>query len=214
MKMLIRTLLILLLTAAMPALAFAEPVAYLSLRSEPGDFVGGGQSVDLMYRSPQDLIRAGVWRRFADGSPSLVAFDAWAPNAYATLLFGTHELGIPLQPGTYTDAQRAPFAEPGHAGLDVSFQHRGSNTLWGSFTILEATFMRDDAGALQVRTFDALFSQRSEYQAPVLSGHFRYNAAGDDLAPVPEPGTMLLLGSGVAALMVRYRRRGGTAAQG
>src|SRR5262249_59570023 len=84
--------------------------------------------------------------------------------------------------------QRADFASPGHPGLDVSFQNRGSNTLTGEFTITEVTFMTGPAG-LEVETFAASFEQHSEGAAPALFGDFTYDAR---ITAVPEPGTFAL----------------------
>ncbi len=91
-------------------------------------------------------------------------------NTYANLTFSTQKIDTYLAPGEYLDAERAPFASPGHPGLDVSFQNRGCNTLTGSFNILEASFGVDGA----VDSFRATFSQNCEGGPAALIGRFSY----------------------------------------
>ena len=76
-------------------------------------------------------------------------------------------------------------ATPGHPGLDVSFQNRGSNTLTGQFTIRDLTFS-DDLATIATVVVD--FEQHSEGLAPALFGHLEYNVAG-----LPEPSPLALL---------------------
>ena len=61
-------------------------------------------------------------------------------NTFALLFFGTDQLGIPIQPGFYPDAQRADFAEPGHPGLDVGFQNTGQMECGGSLQLTTLPF--------------------------------------------------------------------------
>ena len=168
-------MLVLICSVAAPAFAFATPIAHPSLQSQPGDFIGQGGTFDILYQSPPDTVSGQIRRRLADGSPSELLFllDSPAPgNQFALLFFGTDQLGVPIQPGTYPNAQRADFATPGHPGLDVSFQNRGSNTLTGSFTILDVTFFSDPLAGLQIATFHAQFEQHSEGAVPQCSEIF------------------------------------------
>jgi hypothetical protein len=127
-----------------------------------------------------------------------------ADNTYAILDFGTNRLGVPLTPGTFYDnAQRTPFAQPGHPGLEVIFQNRASSTLTGNFTIEDLTFTRDPrTGALQLLTFDATFEQHSEGAAPALFGEIQFNEpqVGPSTS-VPEPTTVFLFGVGILGLV-------------
>src|SRR5262249_13838098 len=110
----------------------------------------GGQTSLVMVSDPGDSIGAGRTYSFTPGSGN---FSAWMSNpgadghfntvniAYTqqgftewwNLVFSTTWLGVDLAPGTYTDAERAPFAELGHPGLEVYGDGRGANTLIGSF---------------------------------------------------------------------------------
>ena len=118
--------------------------------------------------------------------------DPTAPfNTFTTLDFGTNQLGIPLQPGFYPNAEREAFASPGHPGLDVTFQNRGSNTLTGNFTVAGITLGPNDV----LQTFSVSFEQHSEGAAAALFGTFTYDANA-----VPEPATYVLMVTGPALL--------------
>ena len=197
-----------------PGAAQAD-VVHLTLQSQPGDFVGQGMNWDITYTSPgPSLISPQIRRRLPDGSPAellwvLSGGTGNGSNTFALVFFGTDALGIPIQPGTYPNARRADFAPPGFAGLDVSFQNRGSNEVFGSFTITDVTFSPD---LQQILTFDATFEQHSESPtAPALFGHFQFNEPLIGPAAIPEPSSLTSLGLGVLGLLgwgwLRRKRR-------
>jgi hypothetical protein len=126
---------------------------------------------------------------FALGDPT-AAF-----NTFTSLDFGTNQLGIPLQPGFYANAEREAFASPGHPGLDVTFQNRGSNVLTGNFTVTNSTFGPNNL----IETFAVTFEQHSEGATPALFGTFTYDAN----ATIPEPSTLALIVCGTAILLRR-----------
>ncbi len=175
--------------------------AELILSSQPGDFIGQGGSYDITY--PGAEISAQIRRTLPSGQPAELLFVlghvAPSPNTFALLFFGTDQLGIPFQPGVYgipgNTAQRADFAQPGHPGLDVSFQNRGSNTLTGNFTVDWVQFFKDASNNFQIGALDVTFEQHSEGATPALFGHFTYLRTG---FAIPEGGSsvlLLLLGS-------------------
>src|SRR5262249_31327008 len=129
-------------------------------------------------------------------------------DEFATLDFATNQLNVPIAPGTYLNAERASFATSGHPGLDVSFEHRGSNTLTGNFTINSLSFFSDSTNTLQIRTLDVNFEQHSEEAPPALSAHSTYKAG---ITSVPDPSSLFLAGiAGVLSVGYWNRRLGRT----
>jgi hypothetical protein len=101
---------------------------------------------DWVHRGPPLVIEDGAgwlidvydWR---DGLPSDLYIHAG--NDWSVRL-SSRGLGVGLGPGTYTGAQRAPFAESTHPGLDVSGDGRGCNQISGQFTIVDLQTSADD----------------------------------------------------------------------
>jgi hypothetical protein len=196
--------------------AEAVPMAHLVLDSERGDFVGGALTAggprhsDVTYTPASSSLfsAAIVASRNVAGQPAYLQFFFLLPtnpDEYTTLDFATDQLGIPFATGVYTDAQRAFFASAGHPGLDVSFEHRGSNTLTGTFTVNSVSFFTD-AGGLEIGGLDVNFEQHSEGGLPALLGHFTFTA---DVAAAPEPGTYALMLTGLGLLGFATRRISG-----
>jgi hypothetical protein len=139
----------------------AFPLSY-HFASDAGDYIGGGKT--KTYTNSTTIF--GLSGTTAGISYSVSGQrDDWrvelAPPA-----------GEQLHVGTYTDAQRAPFREPGHPGLDVDGDGRGCNTLTGSFTIAE--LVTDATGA--VKALSATFEQHCEGGTPALHGTIHYYA--------------------------------------
>ena len=176
-------------------------VAHLTLQSQPGDFIGQGGTFDITY-TPANSQNFSAQAFILIGSPPTPSYlqfimgtvTGGSDNTYSILQFATNHLGIPMQPGFYPNAERAPFASAGHPGLDVSFQNRGCNTLTGNFTVLAVTFGANNA----IDSFSANFEQHCEGAAPALFGQFTYDAHA-----VPEPSTWMLLFSGVGMFLLR-----------
>jgi hypothetical protein len=167
---------ILALPLAVPPDAAADPQTFIYLWSDPGDFVGGGQTY---YRDLSNgrFYTPNAFDRDGDGLADYVEFF-WLGNTFGefvTLQFGTNELpGTDLAPGRYKGAQRAPLASAGHAGVAVGMDGRGCNTLRGKLTIIDAQFDYS-SGQPQVVSFAASFTQHCEGMRPALHGLFYYN---------------------------------------
>jgi hypothetical protein len=187
----------------------ATPTAHLILDAGPGSFIGPGSGhFDIIYTPLNSDFFSAEIRRTIGTSPAQPAellfimgtVTSGADNTFAMLFFGTDQLGIPIQPGFYPNAQRADFAAPGHPGLDISFQNHGSNGVSGEFSIDEVTFSPDLSTIL---TFSARFQQFTEH---VYTGTFTYSA--DSATVVPEPATMFLLITGISIFLLIRKTEG------
>ena len=159
----IATLVILLGLSIFGPRAHAQ-VTSLTLNSDPGDFIGGGQFTFLTPSdgtfSAQQNFDQGVSVSFF-GQPGIFWFlDFAAPNNQF------------LTVGTYTGATRFPFQSPSQPGLDVAGDGRGCNTLTGSFQVLEVSY----GASTTINSFDATFEQHCEGAVPALRGEIRFNA--------------------------------------
>ena len=177
----------------------------LMIDSEPGDFVGGGQQRTLEY----DNDFGSRLQTFDSlGSVRWVLDDAvgTAANSVATVHFRTDTVGVPLQPGTFVNARRAGFANPGEPGMDVAYQHRGSNTLFGEFTINEVEFFQFN-GSSTLGKIDVSFEQHSELPTnPALFGNIFYQHS-DFVSAIPEPAVVPIVAAFLCAGVWVQRRR-------
>lgn len=177
---------IFILILLMPLQAFGSPVTYLEMHSELGDYIG--QGLDYYFTEDDGLFSAKQSyygnSTYENNSISL-SFDSFDNSNLWFLDFSTHELGIDLVVGTY-DAVRFPFEPIGSAGMNISGNGRGSNTLTGTFTVLDIEF--GDNGTIS--SFASTFEQHSEGSCPALFGTICYNS---EISPVPEPSTIMLL---------------------
>jgi Ca2+-binding RTX toxin-like protein len=124
--------------------------------------------------------------RTHDGLVDYLHFDYFDTQKYWVLEFGANALGQNLLPGSFSDAQRATFASAGHPGLDIFGNGRGSNQVFGSFTV--HTINVDYSGVTPVLlSFSASFEQHSENpSAPALTGNIVYDITASILETVIE----------------------------
>lgn len=139
-------------------------VTSIVLTSEPGDFVGGGQTLVFVQAD-------GPFVAQTNGTVVGVRFNTPTFDHFWSLEFAAPD-GQPLVVGTYEGAVRYPFVGPGQPGLSVSGDGRGCNTLTGRFEVLELI----SGGGSEVVSFRAVFEQHCEGGAPALRGEVRYNA--------------------------------------
>lgn len=199
----------LLLVVVALAISFSSAQAWpiltqIELRSEPGDFVGQGQSYFWDLTTGHfDIVQAFDLQGDGLADYVFVRYLGNVSGTFAHIWFATNQLpGINLTPGFYSDADRAPFARPGHPGLDWELDGRGCNALTGDFTILGAQF-NYAGGTPGLLSFGATFEQHCEDAAPALFGAFYYSFDPD--TTVPEPSTLSLLVLGCCGVLGRTR---------
>jgi hypothetical protein len=145
---------------------------FLYLASDRGDYIGIGKTLTL---TPDDVafeasIADGFFRAFAT-SPAFGG-EWWIVDIAAPP-------GEDLKPGTYANATRASFRDPGEPGLDVYGDGRGCNTVTGRFTVNELLL----TGTGDIRRFDADFEQHCGGYNPALIGKIRIENGPLDQEP-------------------------------
>jgi hypothetical protein len=151
-------------TVFAPTVAAASDRTFLSMSSQPGDWVGQGQTY---YITPTTASFKVTY------NGSLIYFwivepgngEWWGVNIAAAP-------GQPLLEGSYSNAVRAAFRGAGQPGLDVYGDGRGCNEVAGSFNVLRAVYGPNNT----VLAFDATFVQYCEGWMPPLTGEVRYDA--------------------------------------
>jgi hypothetical protein len=150
----------LLLAGAIPALGAQTEYRYTS---QPGDYIGGGTSNSYTPANATITIRGAADYLTISVTTST---EFW----YIDLAAPAGEL---LHPGTYYNAERAPFRTGRAPGLDVSGDGRGCNEVWGTFAINQ--IQTNAAG--DVIVLDATFTQQCESStAPLLQGVVKFKA--------------------------------------
>lgn len=149
-----------------PPASFPKPpptvAASISLRSDPGDFVGQGQAA--RYSNLENALFQIV--RGTSGSIFVRSFG------YDGSVWNV-DLAAPGQrlprPGVYEGAMRHPFEAPDAPGLAVTGNGRGCNMLSGRFVVDEARYGPQGV----VRSLLARFEQHCEGAVPALRGEVR-----------------------------------------
>src|SRR5262249_62435249 len=118
----------------------------LYLMSQPGDYVGGGQTVTYTDAD-------GAFTASGIGANTVEFSFTSSDSAHFWYVDLAAVRDQPVVPGMYEGATRYPFQSPTHAGLDISGDGRGCNESTGRFVVLEASF---DAGG-NVLSFAADF---------------------------------------------------------
>ena len=155
------------LTLSSFALA-ATPQTFLTLDSQPGDFVGQGI---LQTFTPADGTFA-VQPTFDGG----VEFSFQTPDFSSTwyLYFGP-PTGKKLLKGEYEGAQTFAFHSPPKPGIDVYGDGRGCNTLTGRFLVSDIALNADGSVARLGIDFEQ-HCLGGEGAQPALYGSVRYNS--------------------------------------
>ena len=147
---------------------------FLSFSSQPGDYIGGGQSRTFTPNDSQFSSMVGQENRE-------IAVSVF-PSGSFWFLHMAAPAGQQLLPGVYQGATRWPFQAPPTPGLDFSGDGRGCNTSTGRFEVLEAVY----ASFGYVERFHATFEQHCEGGEPALFGEIQI------VNPPPPPLTLEL----------------------
>lgn len=148
---------------SMATLASAStPQTFLTLISQPGDYIGGGITQTL---TPADGTFAvsnstNTVSISFNGSGQFWYLDFGSPSTQA---FGRRQ---------YEGAQRTAFRSPTRPGIDVSGDGRGCNTDTGRFLVTDFALNTD--GTIARLAID--FEQHCEGGPAALFGSFRYNS--------------------------------------
>jgi hypothetical protein len=173
---------ILLLFGASPSALRASLITELILNSQPGDFIGQGQTYDF---TPAN----GTFVVAGSGPNAEYSFLGNVFGVFADVDFAAPG-GVSLVPGIYLNAARFPF-QGTQPGLNVDLNGRGSNTLTGAFTVLEAIY----APNRSLQNFGVNFTQTDLDKGSTgsLSGTFYYQFDPDLAAPEPKTLELVLL---------------------
>jgi hypothetical protein len=154
---------------ALAGIASAQST-YFQYFSQPGDYIGGGQSAILL---PPTWTFSGTYSP-TNGVEFSVTQSGGGGWWFLDFDTGTAD---PLHQGTYLYASRYPFNPAGTPGLSVYGNGAGCNTLWGHFVISQIEIGPGN----QILRFAADFVQHCEGADPALFGTIRYQAAAPSL---------------------------------
>src|SRR3954467_5579962 len=126
-----------------------------------GDFIHSGT----------DTVTDGIWRASASSTDVAIHVDPThqAQGLWWDMNFSTSQLGQAIATQVYLNAERWPFAAPGHPGLDVSGDGRGCNVLTGKFQVEDLQL-----SGSTLTSFTATFEQHCEAGTPALRGCVHY----------------------------------------
>ena len=146
---------------------------YLSMNSQPGDYIGGGATYKF---TPVD----GTFSVTNSSSAVNISFHMADYSQSWFLDFGSPE-STKFGGGQYEGAQRTAFRSPTRPGIDVSGDGRGCNRDTGQFLVSDFALAPD--GTVARLAID--FEQHCEGSNPALYGSFRYNSS---VSAVPRLG--------------------------
>ena len=139
-------------------------VTSLLLTGDPGDYITGGRT--YFYTDADGPFTATL--NYHNGVSLAFHTPTYSHWWYLDFSAPGNQL---LTVGTYAGAVRFPF-EGSLAGLSLSGDGRGCNTLTGSFEVKEVVY----GSGTNVVSFRATFEQHCEGLGPAARGEIRYNA--------------------------------------
>jgi hypothetical protein len=195
--------------------AVAAPTWSLRLNSEPGAFIGEGQT--YLYLDRTEPINVLAFSHSQSVGPDGIEFfhsiDSVAPTFFIRL--GTKKLLQPLAVGQYSNAQRAFFENADVPGFDFTFAGHAANMLTATFTITDIAyrFLNKEVGytLFQLDKISFTFTEFADGSPHPISGAFAFNTSLPQ--QIPEPPTLIallmaLFGYGVMRIMIKASSRG------
>lgn len=189
----------------------AQAATILSFQSSPESWVGQGQSFTV---TPDDgylfTYNISIYDNslvFMIASLNSPFGPDWEPLSgdeyHWWRLYLSAPYDQPLEVGLYNDAVHYALQDGDEPGLEFHGDHRGYDTLYGFFEILEIAFGLDGS----IERFAVDFTQYGdEKPEDWITGQFRYNS-DIPISNVPVPAGIWLLGSGCAALIGLRKKR-------
>jgi hypothetical protein len=160
--------------SARPAAIATPMVSFATMFSDSGDYIGGGLS--RFFVNGPDVVSVG-------GNASYLSVGvSGGPYGDSYSMDFAAPPGQKLHPGLYTGAQRAPFRETGHPGIDISGSGRGCNTDSGRFDVKLIGTRSDGSIARLWLTYE----QHCEGGAAALFGEVRIGL------PAPANGLLVI----------------------
>jgi hypothetical protein len=151
--------------AAQAAAAAVTGDTSFAYTSAAGDYIGQGQSKTF---TPSADMTVSI-----SGTETHLSVNVHAPD-YSTWWSVSLSAGIgdTLRPGSYSKAERDPFRTGRSPGLDAYGDGRGSNEVFGSFTVNQIGF--DAAGAVNLADV-SIVQQCETSTAPAFKGTIHLN---------------------------------------
>ena len=125
-----------------PSGATAETGSYVYLQSEPGDFLGNGQTSTSTAPASSIVVSRDIY------GATHVEVTGPMPGSGDLAVMSSR---TQLEPGYYGNLQRYPFNNPARGGFDWSSQGRGCNTLSGWFVVDSVAYQNGALSALDLR---------------------------------------------------------------
>jgi hypothetical protein len=144
------------------------PTNVLRFASEPGDYVGAGQTKRI-DAGPNAVFSGDMW-----GDNNYLSLSVRTPDykSWWSLLMGA-SAGQPLAPGVYRNTRRIPLIGSSNPRLDFAGDGRGCNESTGEFEVFEAVYGPKPARSGTSGTIDrfrARFSQVCDGEPAGLIG--------------------------------------------
>jgi hypothetical protein len=145
-----------------PAGATPANGSYVYLQSDPGDYIGGGQT--LLYSAPTTSVKVSEIN--GGGIQIIVGDDALQGHegTFVPMISLTR-----LEPGYYGQLQRWPFGNPARGSMDWTSMLRGCNTLDGWFVVDDIVYSSGALSKLELR-----FEQHCDGAVEALRGRIRW----------------------------------------